>query len=109
LDSAISIVPRTRACRFSSATPVIAVPWSAIVLRYASTIGATGTVSKCSPVRPARSAASLLEWSEEYSLGIETAYTFCAPRASTAIAATSAESMPPESPKITEPKPFLAT
>ena len=47
------IVPRTRACRFSSARPV-----SAAALSNASTIGAIGTVRKCRPVRCASSAAS---------------------------------------------------
>lgn len=49
------------------------------------------------------------ECCEEYRLGIETQCTFSAPRASTAIAATSAESIPPERPISTEAKPFLRT
>ncbi len=76
---------------------------------YASNIGAIGTVRKLRPVRRASSAASPLEWSEEYFEGIETPYTFCAPTASQAIAATRAESMPPDSPIRTDLKPFLAT
>ena len=43
---------------------------------YASNIGSIGTVRKFSPVRRASSAASPLEWSEEYFDGIETPYTF---------------------------------
>ena len=39
---------------------------------------AIGTVWKLSPVRSARSAASVLECSEEYALGLETPYTFSA-------------------------------
>jgi hypothetical protein len=60
-------------------------------------------------VRAARSSASEREWSEEYDDGIETPCTFAAPIASQAIAATSAESMPPDSPRITERNPFLRT
>ena len=43
---------------------------------YASNIGAIATVRKLSPVRRASSAASSLEWSEEYFDGMETPYTF---------------------------------
>lgn len=75
---------------------------------YASNIGSIGTVRKLSPVRRASSAASPLEWSDEYFDGMEMPYTFCAPSASQAIAATSAESMPPDSPISTDRKPFLA-
>jgi hypothetical protein len=42
-------------------------------------------------------------------LGIETPCTLSAPSASTAIAATSEESMPPDSPSTTLRKPFFAT
>ena len=46
---------------------------------------------------------------EEYLLGIEMPWTFSPPIASAAMAATSAESMPPEMPNVTERNPFLRT
>ena len=56
----------------------------------------------------ARSAASSLEPSEEYMEGMEMPQTFSPPHASAAMAATSAESMPPERPSVTPVKWFLA-
>jgi hypothetical protein len=50
-----------------------------------------------------------MEWLDEYSLGIATAFTLLAPRASTASAATTAESIPPDRPKITDLNLFLST
>lgn len=104
LDTDISRVPRSRDWRFSSASPV-----SSSDAMYVSNIGPIGTVRKLRPVRRASSAASPLECSEEYFDGIDTPYTFCAPSASHAIAATSAESIPPERPMSTDRKPFFAT
>jgi hypothetical protein len=60
-------------------------------------------------VRRASSAASSRECSEEYRLGIDTPTTLAAPSASQAMAATTAESMPPDSPSTTDGKPFLRT
>ena len=60
-------------------------------------------------MRSARSAASDLECSDEYSLGMETQTTRSGPSASTATAATTAESMPPDSATTTAPKPFFST
>ncbi len=97
-------VPRRRDWRFSSARPVR--PSEPM---YASNIGSMATVRKFRPVRWAISAASSFECSEEYFDGIDTPYTFCAPTASHAIAATSAESMPPDMPIRTDLKPFFAT
>ena len=57
----------------------------------------------------ARACASSTEWPDEYLLGIATPLTRLAPSASIAIAATNAESMPPESPRTTDLKPFLPT
>ena len=95
---------RTRACRFSSARPS-----SFNAFWYSSKIGAIGIVSSCRPVRSASSAASERECSLDHSLGLETPKTFSAPRASTAMVATSVESMPPDSPIRTLVNPFLAT
>ncbi len=57
----------------------------------------------------ARAWASSTEWPDEYRLGIATPLTRFAPSASIAIAATSAESMPPDKPRTTDLKPFLPT
>ena len=57
----------------------------------------------------ASSAASVNEWSDEYRLGRPTPKTRSAPIASEAIAATRAESMPPESPRITDLNLFFST
>ena len=51
----------------------------------------------------------MIEWSEEYRLGIRTTCTFDGPTASAAIVAVSAESIPPDSARITERNPFLRT
>ena len=53
--------------------------------------------------------ASSTEWFEEYLLGIATPLTRLAPKASIAIAATNAESIPPERPRTTDLNPFLPT
>ena len=74
LDSAISAVPRTRACRFSSARPV-----SCSLLWYASTTPAIGSTWWWVRWRSASSAASLTEWSDEYADGIATVWTASAP------------------------------
>ena len=103
-DRAMSVVPRTRACRFSTDRPV-----SSTSARQASTTVPIGTSDQCSPWRLARSSASVTECSELQALGMPTTCTASAPSASQAIVATSAESMPPDSPRTTERKPFLRT
>ena len=55
----------------------------------------------------ARARASATEPSDEYGDGIPSPVTFSLPRASTASAATSAESIPPERPRTAERKPHL--
>lgn len=50
----------------------------------------------------------ILDPSDEYMLGMEMPYTFSPPTASAAMAATSAESMPPDRPRHTPLKWFLA-
>ena len=97
-------MPRTRACKFSSANPV-----NSRFSRYAETIGSISTIRKLSPIRSAESFASDFECSDEYFEGIEMPYTFLAPIASAAIAATSAESMPPDNPSAIDLKPFFCT
>ena len=54
-----------------------------------------GMTSKRMPRLAASSLLSSMEPAEEYGLGIPMPRTFSAPRASVAMAATSAESMPP--------------
>ena len=49
----------------------------------------------------AKSAASSFEPSDEYMLGMEMPYTLAPPTASAAMAATNAESIPPDKPKHT--------
>ena len=72
-------------------------------------MGSISTVRIFKPIRCAESSASVFECAEEYLDGIETPCTFVAPIASAAIAATRAESMPPDSPRTTDLKPFLVT
>jgi hypothetical protein len=57
----------------------------------------------------ASSAASSRECPDECCDGIETPMTDDGPSASTAIAATTDESIPPDRPSTTERKPFLRT
>ena len=109
MDSPISTTPRTRACRFSAGSPVPGNPAGVSSLPNASTIAAIGIVSACRPCRFTRSSASVTECSEEYRLGISTTCTRDGPMASAAIVAVSAESIPPDSARITERKPFLRT
>ena len=61
------------------------------------------------PVASASACASSTEWLEEYLLGIATPLTRFAPSASIAMAATKAESMPPDKPRTTDLNPFLPT
>ncbi len=49
----------------------------------------------------------MTECSEEYRLGISTTCTLAGPIASAAIVAVSAESIPPDSARMTERNPFL--
>ena len=104
LLSPIRITPRIRDCRFSAASPARSSSASKL-----STIGAIGTVLACSSCRLARSSASPTECPEEYLLGISTTCTCSGPSASAAMVATSAESIPPDRPRITERKPFFRT
>ena len=61
------------------------------------------------PRLSASAAASASEPGEEKRDGIATPCTRSGPSASTAIAATSDESIPPDSPTTQSTKPFLAT
>ena len=104
LDRPMRITPRTRACRFSAASPVrSSSAWNA------STMAWIGTVRAWTPCRFTRSSASPTECSEECRLGISTTCTFCGPMASAAIVAVSAESIPPDRARIADANLFLAT
>jgi hypothetical protein len=66
-----------------------------------------GTVSSRQPRRAATAAASSSEWAEVNSDGSITQRTFSGPMASAAMAATMAESIPPDRPSSALPKPDL--
>ena len=84
-------------------------PWSESAETNASTIGLIATSRYFAPMRRARSSASERECSEEYALGSAIPCTLAPPIASAAIAATTAESIPPDTPSTTERNPFLTT
>ncbi len=65
------------------------------------------TSSQWMPVLAARSKESSTLPREEYGLGIVSPWTFSAPRASAAITAVRAESMPPLRPRQTVEKPHF--
>ena len=103
-------LPRIRAWRFSSATPSRrSGEQIGERLAYASKISSIATVSSRIPRRSATSIASVTDPGLEYGDGIARARTASGPRASAASVATSAESIPPESPSVTSRKPFLRT
>ncbi len=109
-DSAMSSVPRMRDCRFSSvlssASPSNgAASWR----RKASKSGVIGISVYFTPWIFAISRASSMLICAVYCDGIITACTRSGPSASTHTASTSAESMPPDSPRITPGKRFLFT
>jgi hypothetical protein len=109
-EIAISRLPRIRACRFSSATPVLPPP---NVPRRASTWAAnTSPISSTSSRIPSPVATCLASSrlsDEETWDGIASARTAPAPSASTARTATNVESIPPDRPSTTCSKPFLRT
>ena len=105
----IKIVPRIRACIFSSVTSSArSLKTGSIVRRRASKQSFIGTISYFMPRLLARSSASLTEWSVEYCDGISIPCTFSGPSAATASAQTSAESMPPLNPSTARLWRFLA-
>ena len=110
LEIAINSVPRIRAWRFSSATSDEASPKSGARLsRNAVNTGSIGTTSKRHPRFSARALESVSEPSDEYRDGMVMPCTRSGPSASTAMEATSAESIPPDSPTTTSENPFLWT
>ena len=82
---------------------------SASARRYASKTSSIVIVSSRIPRRSVTSIASVTEAGLEYGEGIARARTASGPRASAASVATSAESIPPESPSVTSRKPFFRT
>ena len=76
-------------------------------IAYALNSGSIDWTLYSMPSARASASASALEWSDETALGIETPRTLSGPSASAAMTATSAESMPPESPTTAFLKPHL--
>ena len=109
LESAIRSTPRTRACRFSAASP--ASPRSARGARR----GTSDDVLDANLLEVAAEALGqalvrrLACPSEENCDGIDTQWTRSAPKASTHRAAVTAESIPPETPTTTSAKPLFST
>ena len=68
-----------------------------------------GMVRSSMPAASHSASASVFDPSDEYRLGIDTAWTRSGPSASAASTATSDESTPPDSPNTTSVKPFLVT
>ena len=66
-------------------------------------------ISKAMPKFSQRACASVMLLSAVYLEGMETQRTFSGPRASAAMAAVRAESMPPERPMTTWEKPLFRT
>ncbi len=109
-DIVIRIVPRIRACRFSSARPgSVPANVGASRSRKAEWASSIGTVTVRMPRFAANASESVTLPSLENRDGMSTPTTRSGPSASTAIAATSDESMPPESPMSTSVNPFLRT
>ena len=94
-----------RAWRFSAASP--SSPPNASW--YAATTASIGISRKSTPRFSLTSRASSRVASDEKRDGIETVCTRSAPSASAAIAAVSAESIPPEIEMTTSWKPFFST
>ena len=109
-DSAMSSVPRMRAWMFSSVTSSLRpLNGCASDFRKPLKTGVIGSLRKSMPRFFASRRASSRVPREEKGEGMVTPVTFSRPSASTATAATSALSMPPESPMTTRLKPFLRT
>ena len=104
----MSTTPRMRDCRFSSVSPLGSEPKTPpstdVSAAWADSIGAD---TQRMPRRRASSKASVRECSELYLDGMDTPSTHSAPSASTAIAATSVESMPPDRAMTAFENPFL--
>ena len=99
-----------RAWIFSSATSAGREPNAgASAFRYASNTSPIGSVINSIPRFLANACASALLPSEEYGPGMDTPRTFSAPSASTAMLATTEESIPPLRPTNTFLKPHLRT
>ena len=104
-ESAISVIARRRGCMFSS------VSFSGSFLKISANCDlkavkafVIGISRHLIPRLRATASASSMLPREEYGLGMETPITFSAPRASTAITATTAESTPPLKPSTADLK-----
>ena len=104
------MVPRARACKFSSVmSRGRPVNNGASVRSSPAIAGSIGTMSYCTPSALAICAASSSDSFDVKRYGSITQRTRFAPSASTAITAVSAESTPPESPITTPENPLLLT
>ena len=109
-DSVMRIVPRIRACRFSSASPGGPVASGSVsISRKAAWAGSMGTVRVRMPRLAASASASWTLPRLEKRDGMRMPTTWSAPRASAAMVATSDESIPPERPMSTSVNVFLRT
>src|ERR1035441_3523699 len=77
--------------------------------KYASTCGEMSTTVGVMPSRSQTTRASASDADDDVRYGIRMASTFSGPRAAHAMAALSAESMPPDRPTTTRSKPTLRT
>ena len=104
----MSITPRMRDCRFSSVSPGGRSPSArARTERMRRARPRWGRCEgRCRGAR-ASAAASVTDPLLEYREGMDRPWTCPAPRASTAMAATSEESTPPDRPITASVKPFL--
>jgi hypothetical protein len=109
-DSAMIRLPRMRACKFSSVMSRSRSSKTSASMRSKACIGSSIRRS-ISSVRRVRAIVRASSWVslEEYGDGMTTHVTRSGPSASTAISATSAESIPPERPNTTRSKPFFST
>ena len=110
LENDIITTPRMRDWMFSSVTSrSLPAKAGASAFSKASIIGEIGTVNVSIPRLAASASESVMLPSLDHGDGIITPCTWSLPSASTASAATSAESMPPERPRTTSVKPFFRT
>ena len=106
----MSTIPRTRGCRFSSVrSSGRPSKLGASIPRKAVNAGSIAIVRSSIPAASHSAWASVFDPSDEYRLGMDTAWTCSGPMASAAMTPTRDESMPPDSAKTTSVKPFFTT
>ena len=106
----MSMSPRSRACMFSSVTSSARPSKTGRIVAFtASKACPMGTSSQRMPRFAARAKESSTLPRDEYGLGIVSPRTFSGPSASAAMAAVTAESMPPLRPRQTVENPHFVT